>query len=91
MIYFSSDVYHMVDPVRVARWGNSLGIRLPKAVVDVLELRDGDEIEIRVADSRTFEVARPASRAELLTRLRELRGSIPADFIFDRSEANDRG
>lgn len=76
--------------MRVARWGNSLGIRLPKAVVSALRLVDGDEIEVRIADARTFEVARPASRSELLARLRSLRGSIPADFVFDRDEANGR-
>ena len=76
--------------MRVARWGNSLGIRLPKAVVSALRLVDGDEIEVRIADARTFEVARPAGRSELLARLRSLRGSIPADFVFDRDEANGR-
>jgi antitoxin MazE len=59
-------------------------------VVDALGLADGDEIEVRVVDARKFEIARPASRSEHLARLRSLRGSIPADFVFDRDEANSR-
>ena len=76
--------------MQVAKWGNSLAVRLPAAVVEVLELREGDEIEIHVADTRQFGIARKPSRAELLTRLRAFRGRLPADFKFDRDEANAR-
>jgi len=76
--------------VKVAKWGNSLAIRLPAAVVEALELNEGDEIEIHVADEREFAVARKPGRAELLTRLRAFRGRLPPDFKFDREEANAR-
>ena len=76
--------------MRVARWGNSLGIRLPKAVVDALHLVDGDEIEIHVVGDRSFQVARKRTKEESLARIRELRGFFPADFTFDRDEANRR-
>jgi antitoxin MazE len=76
--------------MQVAKWGNSLAVRLPAAVVEALELREGDEVEIHVADSRQFGVARKPKRAELLKRLRDFRGRLPADFKFDRDEANAR-
>jgi antitoxin MazE len=76
--------------MRVAKWGNSLAIRLPSTVVEALELKEGDEIEIRAVDSREFEVARKPSRQELIERLRRFRGSLPPDFKFDREEANAR-
>jgi antitoxin MazE len=76
--------------MRVAKWGNSLAVRLPAAVVEALELRDGDEIEIHVAGAREFTVARKPGREELLKRLRTFRGRLPADFKFDRDEANAR-
>jgi antitoxin MazE len=76
--------------MQVAKWGNSLAIRLPAVIVELLQLKEGDEIEIRVADPANLEVSRKPSRAELLKRLREFRGSLPADFKFDREEANDR-
>ncbi|MER8829029.1 AbrB/MazE/SpoVT family DNA-binding domain-containing protein [Mesorhizobium sp. M0938] len=76
--------------MQVAKWGNSLAIRLPAVVVEALELREGDEIEIHVADARRFGVARKPAREELLKRLRAFRGRLPADFKFDRDEANAR-
>ncbi|WP_254025272.1 AbrB/MazE/SpoVT family DNA-binding domain-containing protein [Mesorhizobium ventifaucium] len=74
--------------MKVAKWGNSLAIRLPAVVVEALELREGDEIEIHVADVRRLGVARKPAREELLKRLRAFRGRLPADFKFDRDEAN---
>ncbi len=76
--------------MHVAKWGNSLAIRLPAAVVEALALKEGDDIEIRVEGARSFAVARKPGRAELIARLRAFRGRLPADFIFDRDEANGR-
>ena len=76
--------------MQVSKWGNSLAIRLPAAVVEVLDLHEGDDIEVHVAGSRHFAVSRRPGRDELLRRLREFRGQLPADFKFDRDEANAR-
>ena len=76
--------------MQVAKWGNSLAVRLPAAVVEALELAPGDDIEIHVADSRAFGVARKPGRRALLERLRAFRGRLPVDFRFDREEANAR-
>jgi antitoxin MazE len=76
--------------MQVAKWGNSLAVRLPAAVVEALDLKEGDDIEIHVADRKTFGLARKPGRNELLKRLRGFRGRLPADFKFDRDEANAR-
>ena len=76
--------------MRVAKWGNSLAIRLSAAVVELLELKEGDEIDIRAAGSRELDVERQVSRSEPIERLREFRGRLPPDFKFDREEANAR-
>jgi antitoxin MazE len=76
--------------MQVAKWGNSLAVRLPRSVVDVLELKEGDQIEIVVAGTRRFEVARDPSREEALARMRALRRPLPKGFRFDRHEANER-
>jgi antitoxin MazE len=76
--------------MQVAKWGNCLAIRLPAAVVEALALKEGDEIEIHVADAREFAVARKPGRDEMLRRLRAFRGRLPPDFKFDRDEANAR-
>ena len=38
--------------MQVAKWGNSLAVRLPKAVVDALRLKEGDEVGFAVAGGR---------------------------------------
>lgn len=76
--------------MRVARWGNSLAVRLPVAVVDALKLKEGEEIVIQVVGARTLEVSRKPNPRELLKALRQYRGVLPADFKFDRLEATER-
>jgi antitoxin MazE len=76
--------------VQVAKWGNSLAVRLPAAVVEALELKEGDDIEIYVADRREMAVSRKPGREDLLNRLRAFRGRLPADFRFDRDDAGGR-
>jgi antitoxin MazE len=77
--------------MQVAKWGNSLAVRLPAAVVEALEIKEGDDIEIEVAGERSFGIRKKPGARELLTRLRQYRGRLPADFRFDRTEANKRG
>ena len=76
--------------MQVAKWGNSLAVRLPAAVVEALRLKEGDEIEIHVAGAREFAVARKPGREDFLNQLRAYRGRLPTDFKFDREEANAR-
>jgi antitoxin MazE len=76
--------------MHVAKWGNSLAVRLPKSVVEALGLKEGDDIEIHVAGRRMFEIERAPAPQELLRRLRKFRGRLPAGFRFDRLEANER-
>jgi len=76
--------------MQVAKWGNSLAVRLPAAVVEALRLKEGDDIEIHVASAREFGVARKPGRQDFLNQLRAFRGRLPPDFKFDREEANAR-
>lgn len=77
-------------PMQVSRWGNSLAVRLPAAVVEALDLKEGDQVEIQVAGRTAFEIMKAPGRRELLARLRKYRGRLPASFRFDRLEANER-
>jgi antitoxin MazE len=76
--------------MQVSKWGNSLAVRLPRAVVEALKLREGDNIEIIVAGTRRFEIARDHSREQALARFRALKRPLPKGFSFDRDEANER-
>ena len=76
--------------MQVCKWGNSLAVRLPAIIVEALHLKEGDDIEIQMVGARAFEVKKSPGARELLARLRKYRGKLPADFKFDRIEANER-
>jgi len=76
--------------MRVAKWGNSLAVRLPAALVEALKLEEGDDIEIYIADEREWQIRRKPSNEELLKRLRAFRGRLPDDYTFERDELHER-
>ena len=76
--------------MQVSKWGNSLAVRLPASVVEVLGLKEGDEIDIRVAGERAFDVELDRTRQVAIERLHSLRKRLPAGWKFDRDEANRR-
>jgi len=55
-----------------------------------LELKEGDEIEVRVAAPRIFEIDRDRSHEAALATIRSFRKELPPDWKFDREEANSR-
>lgn len=76
--------------MQVSKWGNSLAVRLPSAVVEALSLSEGDDIEFQVVSSRGLEVQKTPDTRQLLARLRKFRGRLPDGFRFDRLEAHER-
>jgi len=62
--------------VKVVRWGNSLAIRFPKEIVDILQLKEGQQIDIRKAGADTGKKKKPLSRA-IRARLRKYEGKLP--------------
>jgi antitoxin MazE len=79
-------MYIQGGAMQVSKWGNSLAVRIPAAVVKALELKDGDEIEISVRGSRHFEIERDPRRLEALEMIRKLRRPLPPGYKFDRAE-----
>ena len=76
--------------MQVSKWGNSLAIRLPAAVVKALGLKEGDDVTVHVAGRTILKIERTPAMGELLARLRKYRGRLPPDFRFDRLEAHER-
>jgi antitoxin MazE len=83
-------MYDCEGAMKVSKWGNSLGVRLPQAVVDALNLKAGDDIEVAVAGARRVEIRRDSTKMRALERLRALSRPLPLGFVFDRDEANVR-
>jgi antitoxin MazE len=80
----------MEDVMQVSKWGNSLAVRLPKALVDKLELKEGDELNLVDIVERTLVVEKENRRKAAVERLSKLQWKLPADYKFDRDEANER-
>jgi antitoxin MazE len=76
--------------MRVSKWGGSLAVRLPKALVARMGLRAGDELNIVDVIERTLVVQKEDRRKAAIDRLAALNWTLPPDFKFDRDEANER-
>jgi antitoxin MazE len=75
----------------VSKWGNSLAVRLPKALVDQFGLKEGDELNVVAAKEGAIEVeTKEARRQRALDNLAKLNWTLPDDYKFDRDEANER-
>lgn len=75
--------------MQVAKWGNSLAVRLPAELVRELGLREGDEITLR-AEAGGFAMRREARPEEVLAGLRRFRGRLAAGDRLSRDDANGR-
>jgi antitoxin MazE len=81
--------------MQVSKWGNSLAVRLPAAIVKKLGWKEGDELDIEIGRNSIVEIVRvearkPLSPEALFGLVRALPDKFPADFKFDRHEANQR-
>ena len=81
--------------MQVAKWGNSLAVRLPVALVQELGIADGDELQLypaarQAATPPAVLVTRLPGKMERLQAMRRYRAPFPVGFSFDRDEANAR-
>jgi Growth regulator len=75
--------------MQVAKWGNSLAIRLPADLVRKLDLKAGDEIDIR-PDARGLTVLHRPSPDEVLSALLQFRGRLKREDRLTRDDAHER-
>ena len=76
--------------MQVSKWGNSLAVRLPEALVDQLGLKEGDELNVVDVVARTLVVEKEDRRKAALERMAARNWTLPKDYRFDRDEANER-
>ncbi|EIG60650.1 AbrB/MazE/SpoVT family DNA-binding domain-containing protein [Bradyrhizobium canariense] len=74
----------------VSKWGNSLAVRLPKALVEALNLSPGDELNVVETSTGQIAVEKVDRRAEFLRQADQFRIPLPEGYKFDRDEANER-
>jgi antitoxin MazE len=76
--------------MRVAKWGNSLAVRLPRKLVNEMGLSAGDEVNLVQAADRVLSIEKDRRREQALERLASMRLTPPPGYTFDRGEANER-
>ena len=54
--------------VTVQKWGNSLGIRIPSYIAEMIEVRQGTEVELIVGENHTLTIV-PKKRKPTLEQL----------------------
>ncbi len=76
----------------VSKIGDDLAVRLSADDAARLGLKEGDQVELRLAGSQPQPtlITDPAEREAAVERLRRFEGMMPADFKFNRDEANER-
>ena len=74
----------------VSRWGNSLGVRLPRTLIKKLGLQPGDELEVVSASPARIILTVDDRRAKAVQRMRARALRRPEGYAFDREEANTR-
>ena len=78
--------------MQVSKWGDSLAVRLPKALVEKMGLKAGDEVNIVDAAERTLIVQKEDRRKAALERLASLNWTLPPDFVsIGMRPTNDEG
>ncbi len=74
----------------VSKWGNSLAIRLPKQLVEKMNLKQGDEITLDAVNDKTLILRQNKLRRQAILRMAGRAWAVPENWVFDRDEANTR-
>lgn len=75
--------------MKFAKWGNSLAVRIPADVAELIGAKAGEEAEFRVTADKKLEIGRNRRRERALEKLRAMRVPLPEGFKFDRNEIYD--
>ena len=77
--------------MQVAKWGNSLAVRIPADVARALGLKEGDSVDFEHAEDGTVHlVTETERRRRALRTIEQMARRLPDDYKFDREEANAR-
>ena len=66
--------------VTLQKWGNSVGLRVPKPLLEQLGLKEGSEVDLVVEGNRLVVKQRRPTLAELLAQCKPENRPDPIDF-----------
>lgn len=78
-----------MEQYKVAKWGNSLAIRIPSRIVRELGLKEGDRVTPEQL-GLPWSIPR-MSREEALKGIAARRWKLPEDWKIDRNDPDMRG
>jgi len=71
---------------KIQKWGNSQGLRFPKAILEDAQIKVGDEVNVSVRDGKI--IVETVYKVRGTYNLKELVSRIPEDY---RAEETDWG
>jgi antitoxin MazE len=80
----------MEASMKVSKWGGSLAVRLPKELVELRDIVEGDEVEVDIRKKETDLRSKEEKRAAFLKSMERFNWKTPDGYKFDRDEANER-
>jgi antitoxin MazE len=76
--------------MKITRIGDGLAIVIPPEIAEAIGLRENDDITVRATSDGKMELVRGDDWLTTLTIIKRLERSLPADYQFNREEANAR-
>jgi antitoxin MazE len=77
--------------MKVSKWGGSLAVRLPKELVEMRDIQEGDEVFVDIRKKQIDVRSKEEQRAAFLKSMEKFNWEVPKGYKFDREEANARG
>jgi antitoxin MazE len=71
---------YAVQSSSVAKWGTSLGVRLPKRIAESLKVREGDKIKFQMQDGMVT-ISKNKRNRTIDELFEGYKGSYPAEFV----------
>ena len=72
--------------IKLQRWGNSLGVRIPKNIINTLQLKENDILEIKEEDKRIIVFKAKKNKISLIERFSNYSGeNLSKEFEWDNS------
>jgi len=71
---------------KVAKWGNSLGVRIPRPLLEVIGLTDNDSVEI-IAEDKTLILRLAREKVTIDALFQEWDGEYPEPYEWGEHDA----
>ena len=76
--------------MKIRKTEGGLAVELPANVIEDLGLKEGDDVNVRLAGLHKIEIEKPLTREEAIELLRASRTPLPQDYKFNREELHER-